>query len=860
MFKPITLLSANLLRDAVPVLDRDGSWEITGRHPQFELRSSGKDLPKGWIMLSFDLSIEGTLPTLCVLSVQTREMKRRVVLGNSGSLCTVVHVPDDVASIRIELTGGTGVVSISPVAVRSIGKVEAVLRILTSFLTHIGSWRKTEAAAKTALRLLRNGGVAAVVQRIIDRHLFFVGDDNSSAPFPKLSGRDLLRGYTSRLLGSFPVPTKLDLFDDTDVADATDLERGQFMWTPQPAAEVEDVWSAARYCIDLLRSRADLRQRFPDALSAGKSGAFQRWLTTDGRDLFHLSSAACDAIQQAFDAGLSDRLFQVYLLSDELRAAFPLALTPAGRRGFFCWMLIHGQKLPAVRLETIWWFFLECAEQPAAELVRTYLFTPQWQGIFPDGLTVFGRAKLAEWLIKFYKLNAGWANPSNWPITGTSAEHLRLAYSLREFWRRKHDRPFETLETAQAFLGWLTTPEAGLTGEALAWCASLDTRAVARQLIAGGVNILGHFCYASGLRTSVESVTEGLKRAGLGVSLRDIWADNSDDPHHANYIGLEFYDTTIIHIQPEPFFDISYLRGGLLERSPRTYRIGYWYWELDSIPQSWRQQAAEVDELWAATTFVVDAMKERFDLPVFQMMPGVELPSFSPRPKDYFGLPEDKFTFLFVFHMTSIMERKNPFGLIKAYRRAFGDDGRVSLVLKTSFGEKHPDLMTEMREAAAGTDITIIDAVYSQEETLSLMAASDCYVSLHRSEGFGLTMAEAMLLGKPVIATGYSGNVDFMDASNSLLVDYEVVTLNRDYLPYKAGSHWAEPSVDHAAQLMRRVYDNQTWARDLGAKAKLDLRQRMSIEASGRRMAARLAEIEANRHTRVQKCAREIGS
>ncbi len=412
-------------------------------------------------------------------------------------------------------------------------------------------------------------------------------------------------------------------------------------------------------------------------------------------------------------------------------------------------------------------------------------------------------------------------------------------------------RPSARRRTARRLLRWLASPQAGLEETARRWCAALDQDETSRALARGGVNVFGHFCYPSGLRTSVESVVEGVRRAGLGVSLRDIWADREgDDPHHAAFNGLELYDTTIIHTQPEPFFEASYLRSGVSPRDPRTYRIGYWYWELDTIPESWLQQAAQVDELWAATGFVADAMRERFDLPVFQVMPGVELPTFDPRPRAYFDLPDEKFTFLFVFHMMSIMERKNPLGLIKAYRQAFGDDPKVSLVLKTSFGEKHPGLMTEMREAAKGAGITIIDAIYSQEETLSLMRASDCYVSLHRSEGYGLTMAEAMLLGKPVIATGYSGNVDFMDAGNSLLVDYEVVTLKRDFPPYVAGSRWAEPSVDHAATLMRRVYENQAWAKNLGAKAKADLQERMSIEASGRRMAARLAEIEAERRKR----------
>ena len=124
----------------------------------------------------------------------------------------------------------------------------------------------------------------------------------------------------------------------------------------------------------------------------------------------------------------------------------------------------------------------------------------------------------------------------------------------------------------------------------------------------------------------------------------------------------------------------------------------------------------------------------------------------------------------------------------------------------------------ELRDAAAGANITVIDQVYSPDEVLSLMDACDAYVSLHRSEGLGLTMAEAMLMGKPVIATNFSGNVDFMDDSNSLLVRHELVKLGKPIPPYDADLEWAEPSVEHAAQLMRRVYEDQEWARGRGAR------------------------------------------
>jgi glycosyltransferase involved in cell wall biosynthesis len=257
--------------------------------------------------------------------------------------------------------------------------------------------------------------------------------------------------------------------------------------------------------------------------------------------------------------------------------------------------------------------------------------------------------------------------------------------------------------------------------------------------------------------------------------------------------------------------------------------------------------AQKVDEVWAATEFVARGLRERLSVPVRTLFPGVQLAPYDRRDKAHFGLSEAPFTFLFVFHMMSVMERKNPLGLIRAFKQAFREDDAVRLVLKTSFGDRHPEQFEALQEAAAGSNIVLINEVYTPDRLLSLMDACDAYVSLHRSEGLGLTMAEAMLMGKPVIATNFSGNVDFMDDDNSLLVSYELVKLGQPIPPYDAELEWAEPSVEHAAQLMRRVYENQDWARQLGARAKESAEKNLSLQIAGKKIANRLEEIKALR-------------
>ncbi len=329
----------------------------------------------------------------------------------------------------------------------------------------------------------------------------------------------------------------------------------------------------------------------------------------------------------------------------------------------------------------------------------------------------------------------------------------------------------------------------------------------------------------------------------------------ADEALGRGVLGCEPYETTLIHVQPQPFFEVAYVRGGLAERQPRTYRIGYWYWETDTAPSEWARQAALIDELWVATSFVADAVRD-LGVPTFTMPPGLNPRAFKSRPRGYFGLPEQKFLFLFAFHLASSMERKNPLGLIAAYRLAFGADPSASLVIKvSSAGTCDPALLAALHREAADEDVIILDAVMTDEDMLALMEVCDCYVSLHRSEGFGLTMAEAMLLGKPVIATGYSGNLDFMSRSNSLLVDHRLVTLDRDMPPYAAGAHWAEPSIEHAGKLMRRVRDEPALAAQLGAKARDDIRRQLSTEATGERVARRLDEIARDARATAQPVA-----
>ncbi|MBW4025242.1 MAG: glycosyltransferase [Proteobacteria bacterium] len=661
---------------------------------------------------------------------------------------------------------------------------------------------------------------------------------------------EVARARSAQLLAAMPeLVAPLDLFDDSAVLAATGLPRAHVLPSFGGTAPVEDAWGAARWIIGLLRYRSDLRVRFPRALSAGSDGTFAAWLAEGTRGEIPLPPGLPDHLDSLWALDPAARPRQIYAWRDDVHAAHPAGMLPPGYAGLTRYLFGSGQFEYGLRLEEAWWLLLSSAEDPAAELVRAYRFDRAWQKAHPLGLTVFGRDAFAAWIAQRYDVRPGaaWLDPASWPDLPNPAEQLRLAYGRSPEWRRAHPRAWDSPAAAASLLGWLASPDAGLPPAQRRLCTDWLRDGLAEQLARPAVNVLGHFCYPSGLRVSVEAMADALEEAGVAVTRRDVRTRFDSDRPHIRYGGLESADVTIIHVQPGDLFLKAHERADLAERSPRTYRIAYWYWELDEVPPGWAEIARSADEIWTATRFVGDAVRRVVvDRPVRVLFPGVRLAPFTPRPREALGAPargEGRFAFLFSFHMASITERKNPLGLIRAFRRAFGPEEPVDLVLKTTSEPRHAAELAALR-AAAGAHVTIIDRVFTLDETLALMEGCDAYVSLHRAEGLGLTMAEAMLLGKPVIGTRYSGNLHFMNDDNSLLVDCELRPLGRDFPPlYDAAARWAEPSEAHAARLMRGLYDDPAAAAALGRRGQESARRSLGLATAGERMAERLAEI-----------------
>lgn len=347
-----------------------------------------------------------------------------------------------------------------------------------------------------------------------------------------------------------------------------------------------------------------------------------------------------------------------------------------------------------------------------------------------------------------------------------------------------------------------------------------------------GVNVAGYLTAELGVGEAARGYVGSLQQAKVPVALNDFAvgtssrsADrtlsgfSSDNPHPVNLIcvNADQVGNFVRHVGPK------YLE--------KRINVGFWWWELPRFPARWRGAFKHFDQVWVGSEFARAAVQASSPIPVVRVPPVVEVPPTRQLPRSHFGLSDDEVIFLFIFDVYSYFERKNPLALVRAFKRAFTSVEPVRLVIKCMNEQHDKPNMTRLAAEAEGARVTIMTGYLSKEEKNGLIAVSDCYVSLHRSEGFGYTMAEAMCLGKPCIATAWSGNTDFMSESNAYLVRYRLVQLDRDVGPYEKGQTWADPDVEHAALLMRRVVDHPLEARDKGARAAHDMQALHSVTA-----------------------------
>ncbi len=362
-----------------------------------------------------------------------------------------------------------------------------------------------------------------------------------------------------------------------------------------------------------------------------------------------------------------------------------------------------------------------------------------------------------------------------------------------------------------------------------------------------GINLFGFFRSPIGLGNMSRGLATALDGAGYDVA-RNLVGNLAmeRDLLPSDFVGgfRSDFDTNLFVSYPHLPDRLSVHHPPGVWRDRRN--VAYLAWEQRDGSPYWKDVFSEFDQIWALSTFAARALSESLERPVSPLPCVVDFSTFpAPVSKSAVGLEDDRFTFLFAFDANSSIERKNPQAVVDAFARAFSPGEPVQLVLKVSHAERrehHRRLaLLQRRAAATGLDIRFRFETMTRSRVLHLLSAADCYVSLHRAEGFGYTCAEAMGYGKPVIATGYSGNLDFMREDNSFLVDWFETTVRRADGPFQRGSCWAEPSVEHAACLMRQVVEDPSEASARGERAANWVRQRLTPDAVGRLAAAALS-------------------
>ena len=254
-------------------------------------------------------------------------------------------------------------------------------------------------------------------------------------------------------------------------------------------------------------------------------------------------------------------------------------------------------------------------------------------------------------------------------------------------------------------------------------------------------------------------------------------------------------------------------------------RYGYWAWELPRAPRRWLKDGLLVDEVWAPSRYTADALAGAA-APVRVVPHPLFIEDYAcvtPAPR------RAAFQGVGVFDFNSSSARKNPDGAIAAWQLAFGDDPECELTLKTQHGEAFPEVLAALR-ASAPANVRIVDGVWPYSNIQSLIAGADVLVSLHRAEGFGLTTAEAMALGTPVLATGFSGVLDFMDDESALLIPFKTTPVEDPQGIY-SGQTWAQPDIAAAAQALTRLREDPDLGRRLGEAGRARVARQLSPQA-----------------------------
>jgi GT2 family glycosyltransferase len=364
-----------------------------------------------------------------------------------------------------------------------------------------------------------------------------------------------------------------------------------------------------------------------------------------------------------------------------------------------------------------------------------------------------------------------------------------------------------------------------------------------------GVNLISYMRAEMGIGEAARGNAKALHSANIPFCVINFEKNNPSlmrdfSFRHREVFGSVF-DINILQINADYTpYACTYLGNTFFENK---YTIGIWAWELEEFPDFWADAFDYVHEIWVPSTFVNKAVTKKSPVPVFTIPHSIQTINNMERIKNtnrsYFNLPDHSFVFLSVFDVHSVTERKNPFGSIIAFKKSFKEnDTSVTLIIKVTNPDE--ETLKKLRDAIGGyKNIIVFTRNLSRIEMEWLMCTIDCYLSLHRSEGFGLGPAQAMARGKVAILTNWSGNTDYMTNDNCIPISYQLQQLGQDFGPYEKHQFWAEPDLEEASFMMRSLISDPQMVKKIGRQARTTMAQNFSPEKVGQHMKDRIYRI-----------------
>ncbi len=372
------------------------------------------------------------------------------------------------------------------------------------------------------------------------------------------------------------------------------------------------------------------------------------------------------------------------------------------------------------------------------------------------------------------------------------------------------------------------------------------------------LTLVGHPFSPIGTGRALRLSFAACRSVAIDTRVRDVW--NFQSPEAAQlseivpFLTTEYGAVNLFHINGNEIAPALDRIGPL----PDGYNIVLPFWELPRYPTEWARELERFDEVWAASDFIRQSVAAAVDRPVFHMPLPTEVSLSGYMSRRRFGIPEDSYVFLFFFDCRSYISRKNPNAVVDCFRRLLAARPwvRLTLVIKLHGVEVAPAEVQEFLVTLHDLSGRIVMLTETLEETEvhNLIRCCDAFISLHRSEGYGLGLAEAMYLGLPVIGTAWSGNMDFMTPENSALVGYQLVSVPTGAYPHADDQRWAEPDLGEATSHMIKLVDDPAAGRALGTKGSRAIRVGFSFRSSGLRYLTRITDIE-----NMSKVQRDVG-